>query len=113
MAFDVITPVKLGRGALATSPSLTTVYTTPALTRAIVKCIEVCNTTSGALTLNIYLVESGGTAGASNQLISALSIAANSTFQWTGTQVLNTGDLIQANGSGSGLTINASGAEAV
>jgi len=34
-------------------------------------------------------------------------------FQWSGSQILNAGDTIQATASGSGVTINASGAEAV
>lgn len=113
MAFRYITPTKLGRGALATTPTLTTVYTVPTLTRTIVKTIDLANTTAGGLTVTVYLVESGGTAGASNTLIPTMAIPANGVIQWTGAQVLNAGDSIQANASASGVTINCSGGECV
>lgn len=113
MAFDVITPTKLGRGALATTPTLTTVYTVPTLTRTIVKTIDICNTTTGRLTAYVYLVESGGTAGTSNALLYAMSVPPSGNIQWTGAQVMNAGDVIQASGSASGLTINVSGGECV
>lgn len=112
MAFDTyLTPAKLGRGAIGTSVS--TFYTVPALTRSFVKNIDICNTTSGSLTVTLYLVESGGTAGAANTLIPTVSISPNGMFQWAGTQILNAGDTIQAIASGAGCTLNASGAEAV
>ena len=113
MAFSSITPAKLGRGAVATTPTLTTVYTVPVLTRSIVKTIDLCNTTAAALTVLVYLVESGETAGAANTLIPGTTIAAKGIIQWTGTQVLNVGDTIQATASGPGITINVSGGEAV
>lgn len=113
MAFDVITPVKLGRGAIATTPTVTTFYTVPALTRSIVKSIEIANTTAAALTVNLYLVESGGSPGTSNAIMYGYSIPANGIHQWTGTEVLNVGDSIQATASGAGLTLNASGGECV
>lgn len=113
MAFDAITPAKLGQSAIATTPTLTTVYTVPSLTRTFVKNIDVANTTAAPLTVNIYLVPSGGTAGTGNMLFPTVSIPANSIVQWTGSQILNTGDFIQATGSGAGLTINASGGEAI
>lgn len=113
MDFRRIKPANLGRGAIATTPTLTTLRITPALTRDIVKCIDICNTTAGVLTITVYLVESGGAAGASNTLIPTINMPPNGVFQWTGTQVLNAGDSIQATASGAGITINVSGAEAV
>ena len=109
MAFDVITPEKLGRGQLAVSPTLTTVYTTPAARRTIVKTLDMCNTTTGAITVSVYLVESGGTAGAANKLVSNITLPANGYYQWTGAQVLHAGDTIQASSSAVGITINISG----
>lgn len=109
MAFDVITPEKLGRGQLAVSPSLTTVYTTPALRRTIIKTIDMCNTTTGAINVTVYLVESGGTAGAANTLVYNIPIPVNGYYQWTGAQVLHAGDTIQASASAAGITINISG----
>lgn len=113
MAYDVITPAKLGRGAVGTSPTVTTFTTVPALQRDIVKTIDLCNTTAAPLNVTVYLVESGGSPGAANTLIPNIEIAAYGVFQWTGTQVLNAGDTIQATASGAGITLNASGGEAV
>jgi len=114
MAFDTyLTPTKLGRGAIATSPTVTTVYTCPVLTRAFVKSIDLCNTTASSLTITVYLVESGGTPGASNTLVPTITLPPNGMFQWSGSQILNAGDTIRATASGAGVTINASGAEAV
>jgi len=114
MAFQIVTPVKLGQAAI--TAGVTTLYTVPAATRSFVKDIDICNTTAGVLSATVYLVPSGGAAGAGNILIPAKPIdpaAFDGMFQWTGTQILNAGDTIQILGSGLGLTINASGAEAV
>jgi len=112
MAFDVITPTKLGQGSIAAS--LTTRYTVPASTRTLVKDITVCNTsTTTAISVSVYLVPSGGTAGATNILISNIQIPASGLFQWTGVQIMNAGDFIQDIASATGCTINISGGEAV
>lgn len=111
MAFDVITPVKLGRGAVGIA--LTTLRTTPVLTRDIVKNIDLSNTTALSKTVTLYLVESGGAAGAANTLIPTIALPAYTIFQWTGAQVLNAGDTIQAIASAVGVTANVSGGECV
>jgi hypothetical protein len=77
------------------------------------KQFDVCNTTGGALTVNVFLVPSGGSAGTGNALLYAVSVNANTTLQWSGVQVMNASDTIQIQASGLGLTITASGGEAV
>ena len=59
--------------------SATTYYTATNLRARIDKC-TVCNTTAGAINLTIYKVPSGGSASATNTLISARSIAAGETY---------------------------------
>lgn len=113
MAFDVITPVRMGSAELAISPALTTIRTTPALSRDLVKCIDVANNGVSAAMVYIYLVPSGGTADSSNLLVPGVSIPKNSLFQWTGTQVINSGATIQAKSSIAGVTAIVSGGEAV
>lgn len=113
MAFDSITPAKLGRGAISTTPTVDTLYTVPSLTRTIVKTIDLSNTTAAPLSVTVYLVESGGSPGASNTLIPNSSIPGYGIFQWSGSQVLNAGDSIRATASGAGVTINISGGECV
>jgi hypothetical protein len=111
MAFDIIVPVKLGRGSVPATPTVTTFYTVGSLIRSIVKTIDLCNTGATPLTVTVYLVESGGSPGISNTLIPGITIAPYSVFQWSGAQVLNEGDSIRAVGSASGITINISGGE--
>lgn len=110
MAYQRITPAKLAVAAI--TGATTTFYTTPASTRTMVKEIDICNTTGGALTVNVHLVPSGGAAGTANALLYGVSVGANTTLQWSGVQILNAGDTIQAQGSGLGLTLLASGGEA-
>lgn len=110
MAFQRVTPAKLAQAAI--TAGTTTVYTVPSSTRTMLKDIDVCNTTAGALTVNVHLVPSAGTATTANALFYGASINANTTLQWSGVQVLNAGDTIQVQGSGLGLTIHASGGEA-
>lgn len=111
MAFQRITPARLAQAESTTS--FLAIYTCPPNTRTYIKDITVCNTTAGAVTLFISLVPNQGVAGTANALFNASSIAANTTFQWKGTQIMNESETIQFKGSATGLTINISGAEAV
>jgi hypothetical protein len=111
MAFNDITPTKLGQAAITTG--VTTLYTVPASTRSFVKNLDIVNTSAGALTYRVFLVPSAGTAGTSNALFYDFPIDTKENIQWTGTQILNAGDTIQIQASGTGITITASGAEAV
>ena len=101
---------KLGRGAVGTG-SGTLIYTVPDQFMCDVTDIDVANTTSGALTLILHLVPSGTSPATATQFCPTVSIPANSMFQWIGTQHLDSGDFIQAIGSGSGLNIHVTGDE--
>ena len=98
--------------ATAITGSFVTLYTTPASTRTFLKCIDICNTTSGTLTVFVSLVATGGTAGTANALYSGYTIAANTTLSWRGLQVLVAGTFISVKSTTTGLTITASGGEA-
>jgi hypothetical protein len=100
-------------GQLAVTTSYVTLYTVPSNTRTYLKQIDICNTTSGAITIFISLVPSAGTAGASNALYFGQSVPANTTLSYTGVQVLLSGVTIQIKGGSTGLTVTASGGEAV
>ena len=89
-------------------------YTTPTSTTTFLKCFDICNTTNGGLTVNVHIVPSAaGLAGTAttNALYYGYTVAANSTFHWTGTQIMTTGMLLVVKGSGTGMTITASGGE--
>ena len=109
--YQTVTAVKLGQAALTATVAV--IYTTPALSKTYVKQIDICNTTAGALTVNVHLVPVSGTAGTANAIYYTFSVAANSVLQWKGIQVMNAGDTLQAKGSANGLTLTASGGEAV
>lgn len=113
MAFQQITPVKLGQGSVIVS-TVAARYTTPASTRTLVKDITITNTsTTTSINVSVYLVPNGGSAGATNILISNISLQPSSVYQWTGTQVMNAGDFIWDSASAAGCTINIGGGEAV
>lgn len=111
MAYNNVTPLRIAQAAITTS--YVSIYTAPTNTRTYVKDINVCNTSGGALTVYISLVPDGGTAGTSNALFYNFSIAANTTYQWSGVQILDAGETIQVKASNTGLTITISGGEAV
>lgn len=108
MAFLI--PKKIAQAAVGTGAG-TLLYTAPTLITTLIKCIDICNTTAGALTVAVHLVPSGGAVAPSNALLYTTSISGNTTFQWTGTQILTAGGFIQAIGSGAGITINIAGGE--
>ena len=93
----------------ASTTSVSTLYTVPSTGQFLLTDIEICNTSATAGTFTIYLVPSGGTAGASNALFSASSINGNTTVQWTGQQSLAAGSTVQALASATTITIKISG----
>lgn len=113
MAISVIEPSKLGGAELAVSPTLTTLRTTPSNSKDMVKDIVVSNNGNGIAVVDLYLIDSGGSADSSNVFFPSISIPANSVFQWSGLQVLESGDTIQARSGISGVSCRISGGVAV
>ena len=93
--------------------AITTQYTTPVSTRAQVDKFTATNTTVGAITIDVHLVPSGGTASAANRIISAKSIAAGAdeSLSALAGHTLDAGGFIAAGASATGLTIRCSGRE--
>lgn len=104
------TPKRLISGSQLTGAAAT-YYTAPTLTKAIIKRLTLCNTTAGAVACTVYLVPSGGTAGATNTISSAKSVAAGETWLCSAAEgmALEAGGFIQA--LGLNVTIMASGVE--
>ena len=69
-----------------------------------------CNTTGSDATVSAYAVASGGTAGATNQIIKDLTIAGGDTYIMNAEKlVLSNGDKIQASsGTASAITATVS-----
>lgn len=97
----------------ALTGSAATYYTAPTLTRAVTKSAQLTNTTAGAVACTVYIVPSGGAAGATNTVISARSVAAGETYNCPEmiNQVIEAGGTIQA--LGNGVTLTVSGIEIV
>lgn len=96
------------------SDSATTEYTAPLNTKAIIDKFTATNVDSGAVTITVYIVPSGGTATDSNMIIKAYSISAGATqdFSSLQNQILNTGDFISILASvASKMVIRISGRE--
>lgn len=96
--------------------SAVTYYTAPANTTTQITVLALTNTTAGALTADVYLIPSGGSATDSNRVLSARSLAANETYIVTGAigQVLAPAGFIQAKASaGTSINIVASGIEII
>ena len=90
----------------------TTYYTCPAATKVLIDKCTGTNTTGAAATLTINLVPSGGSAGASNTIVSAKSIAAGEcyTFPEIAGHYLNAGDFFSTiSGTNNAITIRLSG----
>jgi hypothetical protein len=98
---------KLGTIAITGTPA--TVYTSPLSTRTKLAQIDVCNTTAADITLNVYMIASGGSAATSNALFYGLNIPANGALQWTGEEYMEPSSFIQASASTTGLTAHFSG----
>ena len=111
MAFDVITPTKLGQAAITVG--VTTLYTVPAATRTLLKELSIANTTAASINVRVFLVPSAGAAGTANAFLYDVPVPNNNALQYDGIQVMNAGDTIQIQAAAVGLTITASGAEAV
>ena len=103
------TPTVLVAGVALTG-SAATYYTAPTGARTTVKSASVTNTTGGNISLTLYRVPSGGTAAATNTVISARTISGGETYNCPElvNKVLHAGDTIQAKGLN--LSLDVSGA---
>lgn len=93
-----------------------TYYTAPANTFATISACTLTNTTAAAVTATLYLVPSGGTAGVTNCILSARTIAAGESFNVGSAigQTLPTGGTLQAlAGAAASVALVASGYETV
>lgn len=107
-----ITPKRLVSGSLLTT-SAATYYTATGVKTRIDAC-ALTNTSGGAVTATMHLVPSGGSAAASNRILSARSIAAGATLVVPGAigQWLEDGGTLQAlAGTGAAVSLVASGVE--
>ena len=112
--FTELTGCKISQAALTTTTTI--IYETPVDTRTYIKDIMVANH-SGASgttgTVSVYIVPAGSAASNDNELIGTVNVLKQEYLHWSGLQITNPGDTIQAVSDGTELTITISGAEAV
>ena len=104
-------PVSVDGAQIANSA---TTYYTATNKRSRIDTCALTNTTAGAITATVYIVPSGGTAGVTNCVLSAKSIAAGATYIPPGVigQWLETGGTLQAlASSATSITIVAIGVD--
>ena len=89
-------------GGALTGSAVTQGTVVPTGKKRVIKAASLCNTTGGVVTATVYLVPSGGAAGASNTYISGRPIAAGETYPCPElvNQGLNEGGFVQALGNG-------------
>lgn len=96
-----VTPYIFDGGAL-TAAAVTQGVAAPLLTKRVIKAATLTNTTAAPVAATVYLVPSGGAAGAANTFISARSIAPGESYPCPEliNQGLNPGGFVQALGNG-------------
>lgn len=107
------TPKRLVSGSQIAA-SATTYYTAATGTKARIDSLALTNTTGTGRTVTLYLVPSGGTAGVTNCVLSAYTVAAGETYVPPGIigQWLESGGTLQAVASAAtAVTLVASGVE--
>lgn len=107
------TPKRLIDGVEIANTS-TLMYTAPSNTTVVVKSATVCETTDAAITLDLWIVESGGSAADANLLYNDLAVSAKATVDLSSlvNKVLQAGDMIYAQAStASALSLHLSGSE--
>lgn len=108
--YQNIIGVQLGQGEI--TAAYTVFYKVPPNTRTYIKQFDICNTTVAAITVYVSLVPTGGTAGTTNAILYNTTVAAYSTLQWCGAQIINASGTIQVKASAVGCTITITGGEA-
>lgn len=102
---------RLFGGAATVSTSV--LYTASSGVASHLNTINICNTSSTTATFSVYIVPSGGTAGASNAVFYNCPIPANTTTLWSGTLIIPAGGSIQASASATTVTFNMAGGNSV
>lgn len=107
----MVTPTTLIAAAAVSTPGAGTLYTVPANQTCVLKKLTFSNSTNGALTVSVYLVPSGGSAGDSNVIKKLRTVGPYEAWEVFEAENhnLNAGDFISAAASGAGIVARGSG----
>ncbi len=89
--------------------SVSTVYTAQAFSTSHINTINICNTSSSAATVSVYLVPYGGTASSANAVFYNVPVPANTTVLWESVLILPANGTIQVSASTTAVTIMIAG----
>lgn len=92
---------------LPAADTLTTLYTVPASTQAVVSTINVCNTASADATYRIAVLPSGVEITNANYIVFNATIAGNETVAFTQGITMDSGDLLRVFASTASVAFNA------
>jgi hypothetical protein len=101
----------LGQLANGTANAVETVYTVPVGTSTVVSTVNICNTTTGAVTFRLWTCGSGDGTGVKNAAYYDIPMAGNDTFQSTAGATLGAGATVQFTASGTGVGVQLYGME--
>lgn len=106
----MVSNIKLFDAAAVATPGPGTLYTAPVNQKVLVKKLTFYNGSGGALNLTVYLVPSGGAAGATN-IVRYKTLADKESFECfeAENQELNAGDFLAAAASGAGIVAHGAG----
>lgn len=104
MPFTIVQYIRMVGVAVATGT--TTQYTTPASRQDVIKTITICNASATTVGFNM-----GVGPGGANILFNGLTVPGFQTVTWTGTYVMNAGDIISTSASATNLFLTVSGLE--
>jgi glucose-6-phosphate dehydrogenase assembly protein OpcA len=93
--------------ALPAASTLTTLYTVPASTQAVVSTINVCNTASTDATYRIAVVPNGVSITNANYIVFNATVAGNETISLTQGITMDSGDLLRVFASTASIAFNA------
>ena len=93
--------------ALPAANTLTTLYTVPASTQAVVSTINVCNTASADATYRIAVLPSGVGITNANYIVFNATVAGNETISLTQGITMDSGDLLRVFASTASVAFNA------
>jgi len=93
--------------ALPEANTLTTLYTVPVSTQAVVSTINVCNTASTDATYRIAVVPNGVSITNANYIVYNATVAGNETVAFTQGITMDSGDLLRVFASTASVAFNA------
>lgn len=113
MAVNLVSVTTINRAKLyqgQPTTSFTTLYTVPASTDVKITSIVLCNTSASPATATLSVVTAAGTAGVTNEIVSAMPIGANSTVILDTSLYMSAADFIAGlQGTAGAVTVTISG----